>query len=556
MHFVVRECMILAIINSTEEYKMFARIRRNSGTKRCSVIVCHNIRRGDKIRQIIAKTFGHSAKESEFEALIAQAKHWIKNFGAQWLQQMLSTRKACNMKKQISIFNLREQSRINVGIEDIFGKLYSELGFQNLLSSTHQKTLRKVLFARIFEPGSKRRLSYVAEKHLADELPLDRIYRMMDALIKQSIAVQQIVFAATQATLNGKISLVLFDVTTLSFETLAEDELRAFGFSKDFKFNTTQVVLALATTQEGLPIGFRLFPGNTAETKTLLESINSWRQYIPIEDVTVIGDRAMMSDSNLTQLESTCCDYIVAFPLRKLSKAQQAVVLDRSRYKPITTDEEISRYCTLEIGGRYLCVSYSEKRAFKDQKDRERLVKKLRDKLEKCKNVKRLVNTKGYLKYTEITGQAIATINEGKIAEDAKWDGLHAVISNKIPSGIDVYNKYRRLWVIEESFRINKHNLKMRPIYHFTPKRIQAHILLCYMEFALLRHIQFKLREADQPMSVDRIVEAVRDIQASILTDITDDRKYRMPSAINGDAEIIYKVFKLQHKLKMMPILL
>ena len=533
---------------------MFARIRRNSGTKRCSVIVCHNVRRGDKIRQVTAKTFGHSAKDVELELLMKQAKHWIKNFGAQWLHQTLSTRKMNNMKKQVSVFSLREQTRINVGIEDIFGKLYNELGFQNLLSTTHQKTLRKVLFARIFEPGSKRRLSYVTEKHLADELPLDRIYRMMDALIKKSVDVQQKSFAATQTALDGKISLVLFDVTTLSFETLSEDELRLFGYSKDFKFNTTQVVLALATTQEGLPVGFRLFPGNTAETKTLLESLNGWRQYIPINDITVIGDRAMMSDSNLAQLESAHCDYIVAFPLRKLSKAQQAVILDRSRYSEITTDDEISRYFMLEFGTRYLCVSYSEKRALKDQKDRERLVKKLRSKLEACKNVKRLVNNKGYLKYTEITGKAIASINEEKIAEDAKWDGLHAVISNKISSGIDVYDKYRRLWVIEESFRINKHNLKMRPIYHFTPKRIQAHILLCYMEFTLLRHVQFKLRRANQPMSVERIVDAIRDIQASILIDTTDNRKYRMPSAITGDAEIIYRIFGLEHKLNMIPL--
>lgn len=140
---------------------MFVRIRKNSGTKRCSVLVCHNIRRGDKIRQIIAKTFGHSAEEKEIEVLLSQAKDWIKRFGAQWLQETLSVRKKRNMKNQVSIFNLREQARINVGIEDIFGKLYTEIGFQSLLSSTHQKTLKKVLFTRILEPGSKRRLSYI-----------------------------------------------------------------------------------------------------------------------------------------------------------------------------------------------------------------------------------------------------------------------------------------------------------------------------------------------------------------------------------------------------------
>ena len=532
---------------------MFARIRKNSGTKRCSVIVCHNVRRGDKIRQVTVKIFGHSAKDAEIKLLVTQANHWIKNFGSQWLHKNLSPRKANNMK-HILLNNLQEEARINVGIDDIFGKLYEEIGFQTLLSVAHQKTLRKVLFTRIFEPGSKRRLSYVAEKHLGDELPLDRIYRMMDALIKQSIDVQQKVFAATKKALDGKISLTLFDVTTLSFETIDEDELRAFGFSKDFKFNTTQVVLALATTQEGLPVGFKLFPGNTAETRTLIDSINSWRQYIPIENVTIVGDRAMMSNANLTQLESANYDYVVAFPLRKLSKEQQKIVLDCNKYKVVTTDEEISRYQTLNLGDRYLCVSYSEKRAIKDQKDRERLVKKLRSKLDSCKSVKSLVNIKGYLKYSEITGKATASINEGKIAEDAKWDGLHAVISNKKSKGAEAYDNYRRLWIIEESFRINKHNLKMRPIYHFTAKRIQAHILLCYMEFTLLRHIQFKLQKANQSMSINRIIDAIRDVQASILVDITDNRKYRMSSAMTSDAETIYKIFGLERKLNILQI--
>ena len=143
---------------------MFVRIRKNSGTQRCSVIVCHNVRRGDKIRQITAKTFGHSAKATKLTLLIKTAKTWIKNFGSLWLRDTLSTRKTHNMKKHVSLFNLREEARINVGIEDILGKLYNDIGFQSLLSSLHQKTLRKVLFARIFEPGSKRRLSSIAEK--------------------------------------------------------------------------------------------------------------------------------------------------------------------------------------------------------------------------------------------------------------------------------------------------------------------------------------------------------------------------------------------------------
>jgi transposase len=528
---------------------MFVRIRKNKRTKRRSILVCHNVRLGDKIRQITIKTFGHSEEDSLLNLWVEEAKNWIKENRAGWLKRSFPIQRQKMMTRQVSLFNMQEQSRINVGVEDVFGKLYDELGFKDLLSPLHQKTLRQVLFARILEPGSKRRLSDIVEKRFDEDLPLDRIYRMMDALIKQSDVIQRKIFEAAELALGGKISLVLFDVTTLSFESISEDDLRAFGFSKDFKFNTTQVTLALATTQEGLPLGFRLFPGNTAESKTLIESINAWRKHIPIDNVTVIGDRAMMSDANLSQLESAGFHYIVAFPLRKLSKANQAVVLDQSKYKEMRTDNEISRYRMIELGHRTLCVSYSLKRAAKDLKDRERLVTKLRKKLESSKNVKRLINKNGYLKYSQISGQAMASIDEEKIAEDAKWDGLHAIITNQSKCDIEIYHSYRRLWVIEESFRINKHNLKMRPIYHFTPARIQAHILLCYMVFTLIRHVQFRLQHSNIEMSVNRIIEAVRDIQASILLDVTTDKRYRMLSRLSEDAAAIYKTFNIEQGL-------
>lgn len=533
---------------------MFVRIRKNKGTKRRSVVICHNVRIGNKVRQLTVKTLGHSEETSELSCWIEEAKHWIEEHADEWRKKLFPLQKRRLMGQQISLYNVKEVSRINVGVTDIFGKLYSELGFKELLSPHHQKTLRQVILARIVEPGSKRRLSDLVEKRFDEDLPLDRIYRMMDALLKESENVQQKILKATESALKGKISLVLFDVTTLSFESISEDDLRAFGYSKEFKFNTTQVTLALATTPEGLPVGFRLFPGNTAESKTLIESINRWKKYIPIDNVTVIGDRAMMSNANLLELEKAGYHYIVAFPLRKLSKVNQALVLEQARYKESTLTNDINRYQVIELGNRSLCVTYSAKRAAKDQKDRDRLVKKLKKKLETCKHAKRLINKNGYLKYSEISGHAVATLNEEKIIEDSKWDGLHAVITNQPGCDATIYNSYRRLWVIEESFRINKHNLKMRPIYHFTPKRIQAHILLCYMVFTLIRHVQFKLQGANLPMSVNRIIDTVRDIQASILVDVTNNNKYRMLSRLSDDASAIYKTFNIEPGLTVMPI--
>lgn len=525
---------------------MFVRIRKNTGTHKRSVIICHSIRNGCKVSPQIVKVVGHSADENELLTWVSDAKNWIKLHATEWLFQNKKPKNLKRVHKKIAIQNLKEESRINVGIEDVFGKLYQELGFQELLSGTHQKTLRQTIFARLLEPSSKRRLSQISENYFEKEIPVDRIYRMMDKLIDASDVVENKVFFATEKAVGGKISLVLFDVTTLSFETMNEDELRAFGFSKDFKFNTTQVVLALATTKEGLPVGYRLFAGNTAESKTLIESINAWRKHIPIEDVTVVGDRAMMSEANLSALESAGFYYVVAFPLRKLSKKEQAPVLDINSYTPINSDNEISRYKIIEKEKRRIISTYSEKRANKDRKDRERFVKKLEKKLATCKEVKRLVNNKGYLKYTEISGKSTAKIDETKILRDAQWDGLHGVITNKPIIGCEIYEEYRRLWVIEESFRINKHNLKMRPIYHFTPNRIQAHILLCYMVFTLIRHLQYQLKKSDESMSVGRIVEALRNVQASILRDTDDGSRYKMLSALSEDAKIIYKIFGLE----------
>jgi transposase len=353
---------------------------------------------GNKVRQMTVKTLGHSEEAPVLTRWVEEGKHWIEEHADEWLKQLFSIQKQRVMGQQISLYNVKETSRINVGVTDIFGKLYDELGFKELLSPLHQKTLRQVVLARIVEPGSKRRLSDIVNKRFDEDLPLDRIYRMMDALIKQSEDVQQRIFKATESALDGKISLVLFDVTTLFFESISEDDLRAFGYSKDFKFNTTQVTLALATTQEGLPVGFRLFPGNTAESKTLIESINSWKKYIPIDNVTIIGDRAMMSNANLSELEAAGYHYIVAFPLRKLSKANQTLVLEQARYKESTITNDINRYQVIELGNRSLCITYSAKRAAKDQKDRDRLVKKLKKKLETCKQVKRLINKNGYLR--------------------------------------------------------------------------------------------------------------------------------------------------------------
>src|ERR1700685_527072 len=121
---------------------MFVRIRKNKGTKRCSVVICHSVRMGNKVRQLTVKTLGHSDEPVVLTGWVKEANHWIEEHADEWFKQLFPVQRQKIMGRQISLYNVKEASRINVGITDIFGKLYDELGFKELLSPTHQKTLR------------------------------------------------------------------------------------------------------------------------------------------------------------------------------------------------------------------------------------------------------------------------------------------------------------------------------------------------------------------------------------------------------------------------------
>ncbi|MBS0350732.1 MAG: hypothetical protein JSR33_06035 [Proteobacteria bacterium] len=120
-------------------------------------------------------------------------------------------------------------------------------------------------------------------------------------------------------------------------------------------------------------------------------------------------------------------------------------------------------------------------------------------------------------------------MDENKIAKDAQWDGLHGMISN-IPQDAPetLISRYARLWVIEESFRINQHTLQMRPIFHWKAERIHAHVAICYMAFSVLGHLQYRVN-LTQKISIETILDELLNVQASIHVHKRTKDRYRIP---------------------------
>jgi transposase len=448
----------------------------------------------------------------------------------------------------INATHLVEQTRVIEGIHAVFGSALDKFGLEILLGKRQYSVLRELIMARIALPSSKLKASENLAKKFNVDMPVERMYRLMDALEAQEGSVQAALFSAFRPLIGESVEVLFFDVTTLYFESDSEDDLRRFGFSKDQKTHLTQVVLALASTKEGLPVGYKLFPGNTAETSTLLKAVEEWQATLRIDQIIIVADRAMMSEANISLLESSKLKYVIAAKLKLLPKGMQEQILSRANERIVFQKEDDTLAIQEHVyEGRRLIVSHSTKRARKDARDREQILKKLQLKIGSKGSTKKLVTNRGYLSIIKEEGSSRVSIDNDKVTTAARWDGLHGVITNiqEAPQE-QVLSLYRRLWVIEESFRINKHTLEMRPIYHHVPRRIRAHILLSYITFGVCRYVQKRVAMQSEELSVDRIRAELIEVQYSILRDEKTGCTYRLPSKMSVEARKIYSIFNLK----------
>lgn len=560
---------------------VFVRVKSTPNSPRRSVQVVESSRTGERVSQRIVRHMGIALDAQEEAKLRALAEEFISrslterlNEGALFESPAVrrvgrpprQTLASVAAPSEVRLADVTEVARRVEGPHEVLGGLFDYLHFDQILGAHGTAMLRDLVIARVMAPASKRGSAAQLDAHYGRSYPLDRLYRLMDSLHKRLDRLKTIVLEATMSLTGGAVQVMLFDVTTLYFESVDTDTLRAFGYSKDQKYHCTQVVLALATDEDGLPIGYELFPGNTAEVKSLLACMQHWQQSLTVSKVSFVADRALCSKANLAALQAAPWSYVVAMPLRRsLKAAEQAQVLQTSLAAPCEVEGELVWVREFDWQGRRLIVTYSSKRAHKDRADRQALLDRLTAKLgpgekvdkktgqiEPVKpNAQKLITNSGYLRYVEQadTGGAFV-LDDDKIANDAAWDGLHAIVTNdRASSAKELLARYRRLWVIEESFRTLKHGLAVRPIYHFKPERIAAHIGLCYLAFALTRHAQQRIKLAQSAMSVERIRAVLHGVQASILEHKTTKAKYRLPSAFGHDAARIYKAFGLKRNL-------
>ena len=201
---------------------------------------------------------------------------------------------------------------------------------------------------------------------------------------------------------------------------------------------------------------------------------------------------------------------------------------------------------------RRMIVSYSEELRKRDESKRQKILDRLNN-LSKGGKVSssRLIKNTGIRRYLK-TIRGDVEIDEDKILQDSLWDGLYGVCSNRKDKAKQILESYRCLWKIEELFRINKHTLKMRPIYHRLTKRIKAHVLICFLAYAVLRQTEIKLKKAGLSFSPQELIDILKNVETFILKDIIKKPavSYCIPRALSKPAQEIYSVFNKEFPKK------
>jgi transposase len=299
-------------------------------------------------------------------------------------------------------------------------------------------------------------------------------------------------------------------------------------------------------TREGLPVSYEVFPGATFEGHTLIPLVKTMKQRYSLERVICVADRGMLNEENLKELEEAGAYYVVGAKLKQLSKAKQTKVLAKDDYQPL--EGTSGKVLELAEDGRRLVVSWSPQRADKDAHDRQKAIEKLQHKLAKTNNPKELLNNYGYKKFLTIKGETEMSVNQDKIEQAQQWDGLHGVITNlpEEEKANDILGYYRGLWQVEDSFRVTKHDLKIRPVYHWTPGRVRAHIAIAFMAFTCVRLLMYRVKlQQKEAFSAAVIRNALLHVQTSILKDQKTGKRYAIPSNTSPEAKKLYQTMGL-----------
>jgi transposase len=394
-------------------------------------------------------------------------------------------------------------------------------------SVQHERALLAMTANRLCDPDSKLGVwdRWLQKVYLpsCSTVKLYQMYEAMDLLHWNMAEVENAVFFHVANLFNLVVDVIFYDTTTASFSIDEEDEdagpgFRKYGHSKDGTWSP-QIVVALAVTREGLPVRSWVFPGNTSDVDTVKkvrEDLRGWK----LGRALFVGDSGNNSSTNRDELAKACGKYLLATRMGSVAEIKEDVLTKPGRFKTIAENLKAKEVIVGDgVFQRRYILCYNPREAERQQKHRRQVVKELQEELKNHPDHKAtarwaidLLASRRYKRYLTIDKQDCIRLDNETIKLASKYDGKWVLQTNDDTITVEeAAAGYKGLLVIERAFRTLKSTrIKMEPMYHWLPKRIEAHVKLCVFSLLIERVAEL---ECKQPWS--HIQETLSTLQAT-----------------------------------------
>lgn len=469
----------------------------------------------------------------------------------------------------------------SIGPKLVIRKLWEDLKLNEILTEEYHEHIFMMTLNRLCDPTSKMdcmRWKETVYEPLWDKIQLHQLYRGLDWLIDNKEKVEHQMFHNIRDVFNQNTDLMLFDTTSVSYwgEGANAPELLKFGYSKEKRNDLKQLIVALLMTEGGIPVGHEVYPGNQVDVTSFPKIIAKVKDKFNLKRVVWVCDRGMISEGNIELLDCINHEYIIGIKMRMLNAAQKEILLvskykdfqkihDNLFVKEVVVDievedkkEEEGKENTIEantatgnqksnkkkekktkIISRRFVVCYNPQQAKIDAINRERfkeiIARKVLEKTDKSWIVKN-----GYKKYIKLKEDIIESIDYERLEKEKIYDGKWVLLTNTKLEYTEIAKYYKSLWQIENAFSELKSSLDVKPMYHWTEKRIRGHIFICFLALVLELGFKNKLEK----ISFSEAMEDLKKLQAIMFK--VKEKEYIKRTDFIGSAHAAFKSVQLR----------
>jgi hypothetical protein len=453
-------------------------------------------------RAKIAKHIGSAKDNIEFELLLKKAHQWIE-------EQTFQTNLFPEEKQKVLIIERGECIAVTHNFAyQFFMSCLKECNLADL-----PPLLLDLAIIRLIEPASKLRSKELLSRYFGINYS-QRIYRTIPKLIVHKANIEQRAYSIAAEKFKEQFYYILYDVTTLYFESFKADELKVQGFSKDNKSQQPQIVIGLLVTQSGLPLSYNVFAGNTFEGKTMLPVVEGFISKHPKTKPIVVADAAMLDEERLAELREKHISYIVG---ARLANANLGLV------KQIQGTLKGVSGAVVRVKSKHgeLICDFSTNRYKKELNDLNRLIQKAEELV-----AKQSTGTK--VKFIKRVSKERIELNTALIEKRKLLLGIKGYctdLSEDQLSSQQAIDRYHHLWRVEQSFRMSKFDLEARPIYHQKQDAIRSHVLICFVALLIEKYLELTTQ-----MSLRNIRHLVWNITESHIRDMSTKETFKFIS--------------------------